>query len=51
MMPLLCGLSEDIDADLQIALVRMQEAGLEDYLAEVQRQLTAFQREKDMAEE
>ncbi len=46
MMPLLCGLSENIDAELATAITKLEEAGLNEYLAEMQRQLTAFQQEK-----
>ena len=42
MMPLLCGLSEDIDAELAVALEQLKAAGLDEYLAEMQRQLTDF---------
>ena len=48
MMPLLCGLSEDIDAELEIAIAQLKEAGLDDYIAEVQRQLTDFEQAKAM---
>lgn len=50
MMPLLCGLSEDIDADLEIARLKLREAGLEEYLAEMQRQLTEFWQEQNQTE-
>ncbi len=47
-MPLLCGLSDDIDAELDAALSRLKEAGLDEYLAEVQRQLDAFHPERQV---
>lgn len=50
MMPLLCGLSEDIDAELTTAIKMLENAGLNEYLAEMQRQLTAFQQEKGVKE-
>ena len=50
LMPLLCGLSEDIDTELSTALAKMEEAGLNEYLAEMQRQLTAFQQEINIKE-
>ena len=50
MMPLLCGLSEDIDAELEMAIAQLKEAGLDEYLAEVQQQLSDFEQAK-VAEE
>lgn len=46
MMPILCGLSENIDAELEAAADQLKAAGLDQYLMEVQRQLTEFQQEK-----
>jgi len=51
MMPLLCGLSEDIDAELAMAITKLEEAGLNEYLAEIQRQLTALTQEQDAKEQ
>lgn len=42
MMPLLCGMAVDIDAELTEAISKLKEAGLDEYLAELQRQLTAY---------
>lgn len=42
MMPLLCGLEEDVETELQSALAQLKDAGLDAYLAEVQQQLDAY---------
>ena len=47
MLPLLCGMSEDIDAELDEAIRMLKEAGLDAYLAEVQNQLTQFKQESE----
>lgn len=47
MMPLLSGLGEDVDAELDEAIEKMKEAGLDAYLAKVQEQLTAFAQSKE----
>lgn len=47
MMPLLCGLGEDLDAELSEAVARLKEAGLDAYLAQMQAQLTAFENNKE----
>lgn len=45
MLPLLCGMSESIDAELDEAIRMLKEAGLDTYLAEVQQQLTEYTQE------
>ena len=45
MLPLLCGMSEDVDAELDGVIQTLREAGLNTYLTEVQRQLAQFQQE------
>lgn len=47
MLPLLCGMSEDIDAELDEAIKMLKEAGLDAYLAEAQNQLTQFKQESE----
>lgn len=47
MLPLLCGLSEDIDAELEEAVRMLKEAGLDAYLSEAQQQLTRFKQESE----
>lgn len=42
MMPLLCGLSENIDDELDAAILKLKEAGLDRYIAEIQRQLDDY---------
>lgn len=46
MLPLLCGLSDNLDADLSFAIGKLKEAGLDEYFHEMQRQLTAFEDSK-----
>ena len=43
----LCGMSEDIDAELDEAIKMLKEAGLDAYLAEAQNQLTQFKQESE----
>lgn len=43
MKPLLCGVTENLEADYAAALEAMYAAGLQDYLDEVQRQLTEYE--------
>jgi len=47
MLPLLCGMSEDIDAELNEAIRMLREAGLDAYLTEVQHQLNQFKQESE----
>lgn len=44
-LPLLCGMSENIDAELEEAVRMLKAAGLDAYLTEVQQQLTEFEQE------
>ena len=50
MMPLLCGLEEDVETELQSALAQLKDAGLDAYLAEVQQQLDAYRERMNDAE-
>lgn len=42
MKPILCGVTNDLEADYAAAMEALYAAGLQDYLDEVQRQLTAY---------
>lgn len=42
MKPLVCGVSEDWERDYEIAMDKMYEAGLKEYMAEVQKQVSAY---------
>lgn len=44
-LPLLCGMSGNVEAELNEAIQKLKDAGLDEYLAEVQRQLTQFKQE------
>lgn len=43
MMPLLCGLSETIDAELDAAINQLRQNGLDTYLLEIQQQLSTYE--------
>ena len=47
MMPLLCGLGNDIDSELDLAIEKLREAGLDAYLKELQNQLTTFAQSRE----
>lgn len=42
MKPLLCGVTDNLEEDYALAMEKLYEAGLDDYLQEIQRQLTVF---------
>lgn len=46
MKPLLCGVSDDLESDYAFAMEQLYQAGLEEYLAELQRQVTAWYSQK-----
>ena len=46
MTPLLCGVTQDMDGDYENVLAQLQKAGIEKYIGEMQRQLSAFQEKK-----
>ena len=51
MKPLLCGITDDLEADYAAAMEALYAAGLQDYLDQVQRQLTEYQRACESADE
>ncbi len=42
MMPILCGMAQDVDAELAEAINCLKAAGLDKYIAEIQKQMDAF---------
>jgi len=48
-MPLLCGLTDDVDADYADLMKRLEAAGIEECRAEIERQVNAFLDEKGIA--
>lgn len=46
LLPLCCGVSDDIDADYQTAIDKLYEAGLQEYLDILQQQLDQYWEER-----
>lgn len=46
MKPLVCGVSKDWESDYEIAMNKFYEAGLKDYITEVQNQISAYYQRK-----
>lgn len=44
--PLTCGVTKDVETNYNKTMIKMKEAGLDEYLKEVQRQLTNFKQQK-----
>lgn len=47
MKPLVCGVTKDWEADYEIAMEKMYEAGLNEYIEEVQKQVSAYYQSKE----
>lgn len=45
--PLICGVTEDLEADYQAALSKAKEAGLDDYITEIQQQIDDYLRKAE----
>lgn len=46
MTPLLCGVTQDLEADFANVQAQLDKAGIDNYIAEMQAQLTAFKETK-----
>ena len=47
MKPLVCGVTKDWEADYEIAMEKMYEAGLKEYIEEIQKQVSAYYQSKE----
>ena len=46
MKPLICGGTKDWESDYEIAMEKMYEAGLKEYIEEIQKQVSAYYQRK-----